>query len=119
MVPPEGAMIAIPLLAVLLLTSPQDSGSTDTIQQSVPARPNFTPEQLEQMKQKMEQAQVAHEPAQQTAIRINEMAGNIHSEADARTFVDAVAQELTGHNRMSWTTKSIRHSVAHAEYETV
>jgi hypothetical protein len=45
------------------------------------------------------------------------MAGSIHSEADAQTFVDTVSEELTGHNHMSWTTKSIRHRVARAEYE--
>src|SRR5262249_27111640 len=83
------------------------------------ARPNFTPEQLEQIRQKTEQARVAHEQIRQTAIRINEMAGSIHSEADARTFGGALAEELTGHNDMVWTTKSIRHRVAHAEYEAV
>ena len=43
---------------------------------------------------------------------------NIHSEADARAYVDAVAEELTGHRHMSWMTSSIRHRVAHAEIDS-
>jgi hypothetical protein len=82
-----------------------------------PSQPQWTSEQLEQIKQKQEQFRLQHEPMRQTAIHINDLAGNIHSEADARTIIDAVAEELTGHRQMSWTTRSIRHRVAHAEYE--
>lgn len=101
-------MIAIPLVAALLLGAPQQAG---------PAQPQWTPQQLEQIRQKQEQMRQQREPARQTAIHINDLAGNIHSEADARAYVDAVAEELTGHRHMSWTTRSIRHRVAHAEYE--
>lgn len=103
-------MIAIPLVAVLLLGSPQ---------QADVSQPHWTPEQLEQIKQKEEQFRQQYEPTRQRAIHINDLAGNIHSEADARAFVDAVAEELTGHRHMSWTTRSIRRRVAHAEYEAV
>lgn len=103
-------MIAIPLVAALLLGSPQ--------QADVP-QPHWTPEQLEQIRQKQEQFRQQYEPTRQRAIHINDLAGNIHSEADARAYVDAVAEELTNHRHMSWTTRSIRHRVAHAEYEAV
>ncbi len=103
-------MIAIPLVAALLIGSPQ---------QAPPSQPQWTPEQLEQIRQKQEQFRQQHEPTRQRAIHINDLAGNIHSEADARAYVDAVAEELTGHRHMSWTTRSIRHRVAHAEYEAV
>jgi hypothetical protein len=102
-------MIAIPLVAALLLGSPQ---------QADPSQPKWTPEQLEQIKQKQEQFRQQHEPIRQRAIHINDLAGNIHSEPDARAYVDAVAEELTGHRHMSWTTSSIRHRVAHAEFES-
>ena len=121
-------MIAIPLLAVLLVASPRDSkpvgapqasGAVVTDQRLISERPNLTPERLEQIKRKMEQARIAHESARKAALHINDLAGNIHSEADARTFVDAVAKALTGHQHLFWTGLSIRHRVAHAEYETV
>lgn len=102
-------MIAIPLVAALLLGAPQQADS---------AQPKWTPEQLEQIKQKQEQFRQQHEPIRQRAIHINDLAGNIHSEADARAYVDAVAEELTGHRHMSWTTSSIRHRAAHAEFES-
>jgi hypothetical protein len=95
-------MIAIPLVAALLLGTPQQSG----LSQSEIVR-----------QQRIEQAKAAHEPARQTASHINHLAGNIYSEADARDYVDAVAEELTHHRRLSWTTRSIRHRVAHAEFE--
>jgi hypothetical protein len=104
----EDTMIVIPLVAALLFGSPQ---------QADVSQPHWTPEQLEQIRQKQEQIRQQREPARQRAIHINDLAGNIHSEADARGFVDAVAEELTGHRHMLWTARSIRHRVAHAEYE--
>lgn len=101
-------MIAIPLVLVLLLGSAQ---------QTDPAQPQWTPQQLEQIRQKQEDFRKSREPARQRAIHINELAGNIHSEADARAYVNAIAEELTGGHHMSWTTSNIRHRVAHVEYE--
>lgn len=106
-------MLAIPLVAALLMGTPQQADARQ------PYRPQWTPEQQEQIKQKQEQFRKQHEPVRQRAIHINDLAGNIHSEADARAYVDAVAEELTGHQHMSWTTRSIRHRVAHAEFEAV
>jgi hypothetical protein len=104
-------MLAIPLVAALLMGAPQQAEAPQ------PYRPQWTPEQQEQIKQKQEQFRKQHEPVRQRAIHINDLAGNIHSEADARAYIDAVAEELTGHRHMSWTTRSIRHRVAHAELE--
>jgi len=115
-------MIVIPLVAVLLLGATQqaDPSQPEPRQlQAGPSQPQWTPEQREQIRQKQEQFRQQHEPMRQRAIHINDLAGNIHSEADARAYVDAVAEELTGHRHMSWTTRSIRHRVAHAEYQAV
>ncbi|HWW15879.1 MAG TPA: hypothetical protein VN310_14560 [Candidatus Dormibacteraeota bacterium] len=98
-------MIAMPLAFVVLLAVPQESVPQ---QQSQPTR-----------EQKLEQAREKYEPARQVAIHVNELAGNIHSEADARAFVDAVAERLTGNQHQSWTTRGIRHRVARAEYLAV
>ena len=119
-------MIGLPVLAALLLALSQDpgpagtslSGSKDAIPASAPVRPGFSPEQLEQIKQKMEQARRQHEPIRREAIRINELAGNIHSEADARKLVDSVAEVLTNHRHLFWAGKAIRRRVANAEFES-
>jgi len=69
--------------------------------------------------QRMEEAKARYEVRRQAAIHLNDLAANIRTEADARAFVDAVAEELTGQSHLPWTTKSIRHRVAHAEFEAV
>lgn len=83
-------MIAIPLALALLFAAAQ---------QSLPQ-----PQSEPNSQQKVEQAREKYEPVRQAAIHINELAGNIHSEADAREFVDAVAERLTGQEHQSWTT---------------
>jgi hypothetical protein len=98
-------MIAIPLAVVMLFGAPQQSGSQQ--------QPELTREQ------RLEQAREKYEPVRQAAIHVNALAGNIHSEADARAFVDAVAERLTGNQHQSWTTRGIRHRVARAEYLAV
>jgi hypothetical protein len=108
-------MIASVLVAYLLLAVPQQALQ----QQPTPAAPAWSPEQLEGIREKEKQIVKEREPARQEAIRINDLAGNIHSEADARAYVDAVAEVLTGHQHFSWTTRSIRHHVASAEYAAV
>src|ERR1039457_1768949 len=85
-------MIAIPLIILFLLGAPQQPGlSTGPTAQ-----------------QALEQAKARYEAYRQAAIHINELAGNIHSEADARAFVDAVAERLGGEELPSWATASIR-----------
>lgn len=120
-------MIAIPLLAALLLGSPQDMADTpvpappSTVSKApIPLTPGqFTPEQQEQIRQKQDQFRISREPQRKEAVRINDLAGNIHSEADARKLVDAVAEELTHHKHLFWAAEKYRHRVAHAEFESV
>jgi hypothetical protein len=69
--------------------------------------------------QSLEPGRANYEAYRQASVHINELAGNIHSEADARAFVDAVAAQLTEQSDLSWTTLSIRHRVASAEYAAV
>lgn len=121
-------MLGISLLAVLLVTVAQDPGSAgvstnsasgDATQPAVAPGPRLTPEQLAQIEQKLARARVRHEPIRQKAIRINELAGNIHSESDARKLVDSVAEVLTNRRHLFWAAKTIRRRVAHAEFEAV
>ena len=97
-------MIALPLAVLLLLAAQQQPASP----QSDPTQP-----------QRVEDARARYESLRQAAIHVNELAGNIHSETDARAFVDAVAEHVIGNQHPFWTTVGIRHRVAHAEYETV
>jgi hypothetical protein len=97
-------MVALRFTLLLLLAVPQEPVS----QQPDPA-----------LQQRAEEARARYEPIRQAAIHVNELAGNIHSEEDARAFVDAVAERLTGDQRQSWTTRGIRRQVARAEYEAV
>jgi hypothetical protein len=61
----------------------------------------------------------SYEAHRQAAIRINELAGSIRSEADARQFADAIANAFAVELPPAWATRSIRHRVAVAEYEAV
>jgi len=83
----------------------------------VPQQPEIPPNSTRQ--QHIESAKARYEVMRQAAIRLNDLAANIHTEADARAFVDAVAEQVTGRSRLPWTTKAIRHRVAHAEFEAV
>src|ERR1700690_2916599 len=116
-------MIAIPLLAALLLGSPQDPAADPPVPAPPPtvlkAPIQFTPEQQEKIRKKKEQFRISHEPQRKEAVRINDLAGNIHSEADARKLVDAVAEQLTHHKHLFWAAENFRHRVAHAEFESV
>src|ERR1700682_6611314 len=50
---------------------------------------------------------------------MNELAAHISSEADARAFVDAVADMFADSLPPSWATRGIRERIAHAEYKAV
>ena len=65
------------------------------------------------------QASLHDERYRQQAIRTNELAAHINSEADARAFVDAVADMFTDSLPPSWATRGIRERIAHAEFEAV
>ncbi len=65
------------------------------------------------------QASLLYEHHRQEAIRMNELAAHISSEADARAFVDAVGDIFADSLPPSWATGGIRERIAHAEYEAV
>src|SRR5216684_24325 len=66
-----------------------------------------------------QQASLLRERHRQAAIQMNELAAHISSEADARAFVDAVADMFADSLPPSWATRGIRERIAHSEYETV
>lgn len=55
----------------------------------------------------------------QAAIRMNELAGRIHSEADARALADEIAKLFADSLPSEWVAERIRNKIAHAEYEAV
>src|SRR5882762_9807816 len=65
------------------------------------------------------EARLRYERFRQESIRVNELAAHIGSEADARAFVDAVADMFADSLPPSWATRGIRERIAHAEYEAV
>ncbi|HXY02091.1 MAG TPA: hypothetical protein VEI49_00870 [Terriglobales bacterium] len=69
-----------------------------------------------------EMQQRAREEAERyktAAIRINDLAGRIHSETDARDLVAEIAVLFEKELPPAWATRSIRERVARAEYESV
>ncbi len=58
-----------------------------------------------------------YERHKQAAIRINELAGRIQSEADASAIVSEIAGLFAKELPSAWASGSIRQRVAHAEYE--
>jgi len=65
------------------------------------------------------EASLRYQRDREEAIRMNELAARINSEADARVFVDAVAHLFADSLPPSWATQGIRDRIAHAEYEAV
>jgi len=66
--------------------------------------------------------QHAHEDAgrhRQSAIRINDLADQIHSENEARDLVTEIAAVFEKELPPAWATRSIRERVARAEYESI
>jgi hypothetical protein len=54
----------------------------------------------------------------QAAIRINDLAGRIHSESDASAVVSEIAGLFVKELPPAWASGGVRQRVAHAEYET-
>src|SRR5216683_7761708 len=81
-----------------------------------PRQESPKPEELAAAQQ---EARLLRERHRQAAIRMNELAARISSEADARAFVDAVADMFADSLPPSWVTAGIRERIAHAEYEAV
>jgi hypothetical protein len=96
-------MIAYALALLFFLGGPQQSN---------------TPADLT-LQQNLEQAKARSEAYRQAAIHINDLAGNIHSEADARAFVDAVAEQVFAHRYPNWVTLSIRQRLVHVEFQVI
>jgi hypothetical protein len=59
------------------------------------------------------------ERSRQIAIEINDLAGRIRSEADAKALVDKIADVFAASLPPSWMTSDFRQRIAHAEYEAV
>jgi hypothetical protein len=75
--------------------------------------------------QKSEYAAGAQSPAEgtyeshrQAAIQINDLAGRIHSEADASAYVSAIAVLFAKELPPAWTPHDM-HRIAHAEFDSV
>ncbi len=60
-----------------------------------------------------------YEQHMQAAIRINDLAGRIRSEADASAVVSEIALLFAKEMPPAWATTNIRQRVALAEYETI
>jgi hypothetical protein len=82
---------------------------------AVPLQNNSTESQVTMQ----ESAQDAYERHHQTAIRVNDLAGRIHSQADADTMTSEIAELLAKELPPAWATSNIRKRVAQAEYEAV
>jgi len=67
----------------------------------------------------LREASLRSEQYRQAAIRTNELAAHINTEAGARAFVDSVADMFADSLPPSWATLGIRERIAHAEYEAV
>ena len=52
-------------------------------------------------------------------LRLNELASNIHTVADARRFIDAMTELFADDLPPAWTTESLRNRLAQSEYLTV
>jgi hypothetical protein len=79
-------------------------------QQGGPAEPQTAMQQ---------RAHDEYEQHKQAAIRINELAGRIHAESGASSFVSEIAGVFVKELPPAWASSSIRQRVAHAEYEAV
>jgi hypothetical protein len=62
-------------------------------------------------------AHVGYERHKQAAIRINDLAGRIHSDADADLFVSEIAGLFAKELPPVWVDSGILHRIAHVEYE--
>lgn len=66
----------------------------------------------------VQEAKKKGEEHRQAAIRINDLASQIHSEADATELVDAVLAMFSRELPSIWNTDAVRKRLARAEYES-
>src|SRR5580700_7191757 len=98
----HSSVFALGIVFALIIGSPQQDSRSNESQAT--------------MKQ---QAHDEYERHEQAAIRINELAGQVQSEADASALVSEIAGLFAKELPPAWASSSIRQRVAHAEYETV
>jgi len=98
----HSSVFALGIVFALIIGSPQQDSRSSESQAT--------------MKQ---QAHDEYERHEQAAIRINELAGQVQSEADASALVSEIAGLFAKELPPAWASSSIRQRVAHAEYETV
>jgi hypothetical protein len=94
-------VIPLGIVFALIIGAPQQCGSAES-QTAIQQR-----------------AHDEYERHKQSAIRINEIAGRIQSEADASDVVSEIAGLFAKELPPAWASGSIRQRVAHAEYESV
>src|SRR3954469_11563509 len=90
-------MYAVWLIPVLLFGFQQSTESRDAMRQ---------------------RAEAEARKHQEQAVRLNDAAGNIHSEADARALVDGIAEMFAKELPPAWMTAELRQRIAHIEYES-
>jgi len=95
-------MIVLWLVFALAFSDPPQSSSTPDEQATIRQRANLE-----------------YERHRRAAIQINDVAGRIHSDADALAFVEGVADIFADLLPAAWAGPAIRQRVAHAEYQAV
>ncbi len=83
---------------------------------SDPPQSSPTPDEQVTIRQR---ANLEYERHRQAAIQVNDLAGRIHSDADALAFVEGLADIFADLLPLAWAGPGIRQRVAHAEYEAV
>lgn len=92
------SMFAMALALFVAAFGQSDSGSYTAIQQ---------------------RGQDAYEQHKQAAIRINNLAGRVHTEADATAYVSEIAILFANELPPVWTQDDVRHRISHAEYTSL
>ena len=77
---------------------------------------NPSPQELARMRQQAEATAKKH---RDEAVRLNELAGHIRTQADARALVDSIAQMFAKELPPEWLTVSLRAQLANAEFQAV
>jgi len=98
---PAPLMIALGLVFALMVAARQPSSSTESQMTIEPP------------------AHAEYERHKQAAIRTNELAGQVHSQADANALVSEIAAVFAKELPAAWSAAVVRERVARAEYEAV
>jgi hypothetical protein len=69
--------------------------------------------------EQLERARLESERHRQAAIQINDLAGHIHSDADALALVDKIAELFADSLPPNWVTLGFRQRIAQVEYQAV